>query len=135
MVKGVRLFVVFCLFAGPAHASAQELAGTLIGQVLDQQGAALAGATIVITNTQTNEVRTITADNDGRYRVDLAPGRYSLRFTQSGFTPVERNDVLVLLGTTLTIDGRLSVGAQTETVQVTAAAPLVDTRSTLVTHN
>jgi hypothetical protein len=136
MGKGVRLFALLCLTTIPVPAAAQELSGTLVGQVTDQQGASVPGATVTITNTQTNEVRTATADEAGRYRLDLPPGRYNVRFTQQGFTPVLREDVLVLLGTTFTVDARLAVGALTETVEVTATAtPLVDTRSTVVTHN
>jgi hypothetical protein len=132
----VRLVVLLCVAILPGVAAAQEVTGTLVGQVVDQQGASLPGATVTVTNAQTNEIRTAIADNQGRYRIDLVPGRYSVRFTQPGFTPVQRDDVLVLLGTTFTLEGRLPVGAQTETVQVTATdTPLVDTRSTVVTHN
>ena len=136
MSMSVRLVVLVCLVVLPGLSGAQELSGTLVGQVLDQQGAALPGATVTITNTQTNEVRTITTDEEGRYRLDVAPGRYAVRFVQPGFGPVQRDNVLVLLGTTLTLDAKLPIGQQTESVEVTATdVPLVDTRSTVVAHN
>jgi hypothetical protein len=121
--------------SAPANALPQERFGFLTGQVTDQQNAPLAGATITITSTQTQEVRTVTADAQGRYRAELAPGRYTVRFSQAGFANVERENVLVLLGATFDVTGRLPVAAQTETVRVTSAVPLVDTRSTQSSHN
>ncbi len=136
MSRLAGLLVLLLSLGVPALASAQERVGTLTGQVLDQQGAALAGATVRITNVQTAEVRTITTDAEGRYRIDLVPGRYTVRFEQSAFAPVEREDVLVLLGTTFQIDANLPLAAQAEAVEITAeASPLVDTRSTLIAHN
>ena len=56
------LALLLCVIA---TAAAQERFGTLIGQVVDEQGAALPGATVTITNTQTGEARTIAADQQG----------------------------------------------------------------------
>ena len=72
----------------------------------------------------------------GRYRApDLVPGRYTVRFSLSGFATVERTDVIVLLGRAFDLNAELRVGGVAETVQVTAESPLIDTRSTLVAHN
>ena len=127
--------LAFVAMGASATALPQERFGFLTGQVTDQQNAPLPGATITITNTQTQEVRTLTADVQGRYRTELPPGRYTVRFSQSGFANVERENVLVLLGATFDLAGRLPVAAQTETVEVTSAVPLVDTRSTQSAHN
>ena len=118
-------------------ATAQERFGTLTGRVTDQQGAAIPGATVVTTNIQTGEVRTFVTDANGNFLApDLVPGRYNVRFELTGFSKVERTDVSVTLGRTYQIDAQMTVGALTETVQVTGeAAPLVDQRSTLVAHN
>jgi len=118
-------------------ASAQERFGTLTGTVTDQQGAAVPGVTVTITNVVTGEPRVFVTDGNGRYVAnDLNPGRYSMAFELSGFARVERTDIAVLLGRTFDVNAQLRVGALTETVQVTAeATPLVDTRSTLVAHN
>ena len=127
--------LAFAALSAPANALPQERFGFLTGQITDQQNAPLPGATITITNTQTQEVRTVTADAQGRYRVELTPGRYTVRFSQTGFANVERENVLVLLGATFDLAGRLPLATQTETVQVTASIPLVDTRSTQSAHN
>lgn len=136
MLKPVALaLTTLAVLLVPAHALPQERFGFLTGQVTDQQSAPLPGATITITNTQTQEVRTATADGQGRYRVELAPGRYTVKFAQTGFTAVERENVLVLLGATFDVPARLPIEGVAETVQVTSAAPLVDTRSTQSAHN
>ena len=117
--------------------SAQERFGALTGTVTDQQGAAVPGATVTITNAVSGEVRTHVTDGQGRYLVaDLTPGRYSVAFELAGFARAERKDISVLLGRQFEIDAQMRIGQLTEAVQVTAeAAPLVDTRSTLIAHN
>jgi hypothetical protein len=134
-------FTVLCLslatIFGASATHAQERFGTLTGTVTDQQGQPVPGVTVTITNAQTREARTFVTDANGVYSArDLNPGRYSVAFELSGFARVERPDVSVQLGREFTIDAQLRVGNLTETVQVTAqAAPLVDTRSTLIAHN
>ena len=118
-------------------ASAQERFGTLRGTVEDQQGAAVPGVTVTITNTVTGEVREYVTDGNGQYVAqDLNPGRYTVAFELSGFARVERTDISVALGRSFQLDAQMRVGGLTETVQVVAeSAPLVDTRSTLIAHN
>ena len=130
-------FLLFVTAIGTAVTNAQERFGTLTGRVTDQQGSAVPGVSVNVTNTETGEVRTYVTDANGVYLAqDLNPGRYTVAFELSGFSRVERPDVSVLLGREFTIDAQMRVGNVTETVQVTAeAAPLVDTRSTLVAHN
>ncbi len=134
-ILGVCLLALFIGAAG--HALAQERFGSLTGTVTDQQGGAMPGVTVVITNVTSGEPRTFVTDASGKYNApDLNPGRYRVAFELSGFNRVERQDISVSLGRTFTLDAQLQVGAVTETVQVTAeAAPLVDNRSTLVAHN
>src|SRR6476661_4838488 len=117
--------------------SAQERFGVLQGRVTDQQNAPLPGVTVSVRNLQSGEERTFVTDGNGQYVApDLNPGRYSVTFQLSGFSKVERPDISVQLGRTFTVDTQLTVGAFTEAVQVTAeAAPLVDTRSTVIAHN
>jgi hypothetical protein len=120
-----------------AHVGAQERFGTLQGRVTDQQGAAIPGVTVSVTNLSTGETRTFVTDTNGQFVAsDLNPGRYKVAFELSGFTRVERPDVSVVLGRTFEVDTQMNVGGVTEAVQVTAeASPLVDNRSTLIAHN
>jgi hypothetical protein len=131
---GACLMALAMALASPALA--QERFGSLTGRVTDQQGLALPGLTVTITNTQSSEQRSLVTDADGRFTApDLIPGRYRVRFELTGFSAVERNDILVLLGRTFQVDAQLTVGALTETVQVTGEIPLVDQRNTVIAHN
>ncbi len=132
---GALLVAMAMAFTGLA--SAQERFGTLQGRVTDQQGQAVPGVTVSVTDIQSGAVRTFVTDANGQYNApDLNPGRYNVAFELTGFSKVERNDVSVVLGRAFQLDAQLRVGAVTETVQVTGeAAPLVDNRSTLIAHN
>jgi len=118
-------------------ASAQERFGTLSGRVTDQQGAAVPGVTVTVTNAQSGEPRVYVTDDNGQWVApDLNPGRYNVAFELTGFARVERSDISVMLGRSFELDAQMRVGQVSETVQVTAeAAPLIDTRSTLIGHN
>src|SRR5688572_14222755 len=137
MYARISAYLVACALVFTGLASAQERFGGLTGRVTDQQGSAIPGVTVVATNTESGAVRTFVTDANGQFLApDLVPGRYNVRFELTGFSKVERADVNVLLGRTFQLDLQLRVGELTETVQVTAeASPLVDTRSTLVSHN
>jgi hypothetical protein len=136
MYARISAFLLAFALALAGVATAQERFGTLTGRVTDQQDVPVPGVTVSATNVQTGQVREFVTDANGQYIApDLVPGRYSLRFSLTGFTPVERTDINVLLGRTFNVDAQLRVGAVTETVQVTGETPLVDTRSTLISHN
>ncbi len=137
MYARISALLVVVALAVTGLASAQERFGGLTGTVTDQQSSAIPGVTVVATNTQTGEARTFVTDATGTFMApDLVPGRYTVRFELTGFSPVERADVLVQLGRTFDLDAQLRVGALTEVVQVVGeSSPLVDQRSTLIAHN
>ncbi|MBI4885704.1 MAG: TonB-dependent receptor [Acidobacteria bacterium] len=129
------LLVAFALVMASA-ATAQERFGTLRGTVTDQQGQAVPGVTVTITNAVSGEPRSYVTDTSGEYVAnDLNPGRYNVVFELTGFSKVDRTDILVLVGRTFDVNAQLRVGSVTETVQVTGQVPLVDIRSTVVSHN
>jgi Carboxypeptidase regulatory-like domain len=137
MYARICAFLLACTLVLTGLASAQERFGGLTGRVTDQQGSAIPGVTVVATNTESGAVRSFVTDANGQFQApDLVPGRYIVRFELTGFSKVERTDIIVVLGRTFDLDAQMRVGELTETVQVTAeASPLVDTRSTLVAHN
>jgi hypothetical protein len=137
MYARISALLVALTLALTGLATAQERFGQLTGRVTDQQGATVPGVTVTVTNTASGEVRTFVTDANGMWNApDLNPGRYTVAFELSGFSKVERPDITVQLGRTFDVDAQMRVGALTETVQVTAeAAPLVDSRSTLIAHN
>lgn len=125
------------MLLGPAHlAQAQERTGTVMGHLVDPQGAVLPGVTVTLTNIQTARVTTVQSDGSGNYVAMVDPGRYRVAFELSGFARQEMPEVDVLLGRSININATLKVGNLAEAVQVTAeAAPQIDTRSTLIAHN
>jgi hypothetical protein len=118
---GIALFFLSCTVAA---------AQTISGMVTDPSGAVLPGVTVETTNTATRQVRTVTTDEAGRYVVaNLQPGNYSVAYTLSGFAPVTRAGITLTSDFTAAIDMQLTLGGQTDTITVTADAPLVDIRS------
>jgi hypothetical protein len=112
-------------------ATAQERFGNITGKVTDQTGAVLPGVTVTVTNNETQRSTVVVSDSNGTfYAAALEPGRYTVKFELSGFVGQEAPNVILLLGTTATVDSSLRVGGVTETVQVLAGTPLIDVAST-----
>src|SRR6185503_8502401 len=79
--------------------------------------------------------RSFVTDANGQFlAADLTPGRYDVRFELIGFAKSERTDVLVRVGRTIELNTQLQVGELSEIVQVDGVAPIVDMRSTLISH-
>src|SRR5919199_5447 len=127
-----RMACVFAaLFAGAVTAHAQATSGTMRGRVVDAQGLAVPGVAVTVTGPQ--GAKTSVSDTDGRFNIPfLTPGTYSVRAELQGFKAVERKDIIVGLGQTVDLPIQMQVGGLAETVQVTGATPVVDTRTTTV---
>lgn len=130
-----RVICALTLVAGvcillPASALAQT--ATITGIVRDTTGGVLPGVTVEATSAALIEKsRVAVSDDQGLYRiVDLRPGSYVVTFTLSGFTTVRREGIQLTSGFTATVNGEMRVGDVAETITVTGASPIVDTRST-----
>ena len=122
------LLAAALLLATASIAAAQEFRATVRGQVLDSSKGALPGATVTITNTETNEVATATTNADGNFSVPfLRPGRYTLTAELSGFQKYTQAGLVLQVNETATINVQLGVGGVTEQVNVTAESPLLET--------
>jgi hypothetical protein len=122
-----------------AAAAAQLTTGDIVGRVADESGGILPGATITVQNVGTGDVRTTVTTDTGDYLITLLPiGNYLVRIELQGFS-IQESKVAVRSGEQIRVDGRLRVGSVTETVEVTAEAPLLQTESatisTLVTES
>jgi hypothetical protein len=130
--KRSHLFTVLAVFAvlfllTPIVASAQE-SGTILGVVKDPSGAVVPNATVTITNTGTNEVRTVTTAADGAYRVPgLNPGNYAVKVEVPGFQTQTQTGLTLEVAQQLVANVTLQVGAATQQVTVTGEAPIVNT--------
>src|ERR1022692_1662264 len=124
------LFATFTLLVFSASALAQSTAGRILGTLTDQSGAAVAGATVVVTDQQRGTSRTVTTDDSGAYAApDLQPGTYKIHVEAKGFKSVERPNVLIEVATDVRSDFALQPGQVTETVTITEEVPLVNTTS------
>lgn len=122
---------VLSLFAGililPTLALCQETRGTIQGVVKDPQGGLVAGATIVVNNSDTNVPVTLKTDVAGRFQaVLLLPGNYSVSAEAPGFKKMVRTGIELQLSDVREVEITLQVGAISESVTVTSEAPLVD---------
>jgi hypothetical protein len=119
------IFVVVFIAVSVTVARAQAPGGALSGVAVDLTGAAVSGASVSITNQDTEQNRVVALSSDGRFRVDsLAAGTYMVTVTMAGFKTVKQ-PVSVEAGTTTSMTLVLEPGALNETVTVRAASPLL----------
>ncbi len=119
------LLLLPVFFAAPARA--QTDAGSIVGTVTDQSGAILPGATIKVTNVATNRVVTVQSQADGTYAVNALPiGSYTVEASKQSFK-AESTTLTIEISQVRQLNFKLQVGSSSETVEVTGAAPLVDT--------
>jgi Carboxypeptidase regulatory-like domain len=129
----VAVAVCFCIFAFPLSLSlrAQTTFGTVSGTVADASGGAISGATVILTNLGTGTSQNITTAADGLYSfVNLLPGQYRLEVTKEGFKRFRRDPVVVDVQQSVRLDVAMEVGAQAQTIEVTAETPLLTPTST-----
>jgi len=104
-------------------AQAQVLYGSVVGTVTDPSSAVVPNAAVTLTNTNTNETRSATTDEGGRYSVvNVLPGSYSVKVVASGFKSFARTGVNVDPNTISRVDVSLEVGASSQTVEVQSNA-------------
>src|SRR6202049_4525741 len=124
----ILFFLALPLMALPA--AAQSTAGRVLGSVTDQSGASVAGATVVVTDTQRGASRTLITDASGDYVApDLAPGPYKIHVEAKGFKSSERPSVTIEVATDVRADFSLQPGNVSETVTVSGEIPLLNTTS------
>ncbi len=122
----VSLFL--CLFmAGPA-AQAQLDTSTIRGIVTDRSGAVIPGATVVITDVNTNRSFTTTTNSSGEYSApSLSVSIYRLAVTMRGFKTITINNVVLHANQTIAQNATMDVGAEQQVVEVRAKGVEVDT--------
>ncbi len=129
--KGIRLVAYACLLIMVSLPSlSQTTTGRILGEVHDQSGAAVAGATVTVLDVQRAITRTATTDDSGAYVIPaLPPGTYSVRAEAKGFKTVAHPNVVLEVAKDADIDFSLPPGNVTETVTVQEEIPLLDTTS------
>jgi len=119
----------------PSHAQTSGL-GNIAGTVTDKTGALVSGATVVITDTDTGVSRTVTTTSAGDYTATfLQPGHYEIVFGGGTFGEIERKDLTLTVGETLTVDAALPPASTTQQVEVVSTStPILDPDKTEVSQ-
>src|SRR5207248_3339701 len=127
--KSTLTSIILCIaFSLPALA--QTRGGEANGTVIDSSGAVVPGASVTLTNQATNIQNTATSNNNGYFVfVNVQPGPYKLKVEKSGFKAVE-SSFQVAVNQAVTQNMKLDVGSASTTVEVTAAAPVIDSTTT-----
>jgi hypothetical protein len=133
-------FIAVSLYFLIVQMSAQTTSGLMTGEIADSTGAVVLGAQIDVTNQATAQVRTTTSGSNGIYIVPLLPpGTYTVSVKKHGFAVDERRDVQLEVNQSDTVNFKLGISTSAQIVQVTGAAPLLNTTSAtlsqVVDHN
>jgi outer membrane receptor protein involved in Fe transport len=124
-----------CVFALTTAAWAQTINGNIVGTVTDEQGAAVPGVTVTVTNIENGQTRTATTNEDGLYRIAGLPvGAYSVKIEKTGFAAITAS-VSVSVGQDSKADAQLKAGGVSEQVTVVATGALLDTTQSQVSRN
>src|ERR1700741_489887 len=118
VLLGVSLWCVFALVPATTMYSQNISSGTIAGTVTDPTKAAVADATVTLTDTATNSPRTTATNEVGRYVfANVTPGTYTLTISKAGFRLAKFADQVVNVGSSLTLNAALEIGATSQTVE------------------
>src|SRR5436305_15278063 len=139
MSGGDKMRKVLCAFFGVAlvlgfaasgWGQSQITAGTVQGDVLDEKGGSVAGATVEAKNLATNFVQTDTTNTDGHFAfLSLAPGRYTLTISKAGFATIVQENVNLTVGQTITLPVTMKVSSIAQQI-VVRDVPIVEVTKT-----
>src|SRR5437667_7643473 len=133
VIRTVLFLTTVCFLSG--RATAQTVNGTFHGTVSDSSGAILPGATVEVQNAATNLVRQTTTTGEGFYTItQLPPGHYAISASKSGFTTARQADVELLVNQDAEVNFTLQVGAVSQTVDVTAAPPVLQVANATISQ-
>lgn len=128
---GLHWLAVGLIFSGVSMCFGQIGGGSIVGVVKDPTGGTVAGVKVLAHNQDTNEERQTTTNSDGYYEFPLLPpGHYHLEAEAAGFERLHGAVFELASGTRPRIDLTLKVGAVSQTVDVQATSPLINTTTT-----
>jgi len=126
---------LFCLSSSMIHA--QRLTGTIRGTVTDQNGEILPGVSVEIQSPALigGVTATISSSSGVFLFSTLVPGNYTMTFSLEGFQTLKREDIVVSIGKTATVDVVLNQSSVEETITVVGKAPVIDVTKSGTTSN
>ncbi|MBE3123506.1 MAG: TonB-dependent receptor, partial [Planctomycetes bacterium] len=133
----VSAFVALAWLLAAVPAVAQTSTdGTIRGHLRDEQGGVLPGVALSATSPTVPGTYTAISDGEGLYRIlNLPPGQYTVTAELPGFSRFVRDGVYVRAGLNLTVDIVMKLGAVTETVEVKAETPMLETSNSVQAVN
>jgi hypothetical protein len=132
-LSGQWCLLLVILLAVVISVSAQVLYGSLVGNVKDESGAVVTGATVMITDKATGLTRETTTNDAGDYTFpNVLPGIYEIRVSKQGFSTYTKIDIAVSTNTVTRVDVQMKVGNVTDVVSVTAEATVLQTETASV---
>jgi len=132
-MKHVLKTLILCGIATLAPLYSQQVTGSILGNVLDQQSAAVADTKVEVRNMETGLSRAVQTNERGEYRIDFVPpGNYEIEVARAGFRTFKQSGVTLQVGQFARVDVRLQVGDASVTVSVEGSAPLVNTTDATV---
>ena len=128
------LLAVLVALLGVTHASwSQEVTAAIVGTITDPSGAPVKDADVLVTDTDRGTVWTAKTNDAGAYNLPRLPvGNYTVKVSAAGFGTAVHPSFTLVLNQTARVDVQLKVGSISETVEVTTAAPILQTETTQV---
>jgi hypothetical protein len=133
--RGVQrsLLLLAALLVAVSPAFGQLTTADIVGTTTDASGAIVPNASVTLTNLATHEQRTATTNQTGDFSFTLLPsGHYSITVKSPGFKTSTTNDLAVEAGDRARADAHLELGAESQTVEVTAQTPLLQAENATV---
>jgi hypothetical protein len=125
-----RIALLIAFMGATIQIWAQGAVGTILGRVTDPAGAVVVGATVNVTNEDTNISQTTSTSSDGAYAIPyLKPGHYSLKVQAAGFAATEVQHINLLVDQSARVDAMLKPGATSQQIVVSGTSVQLDTET------
>jgi Carboxypeptidase regulatory-like domain/TonB dependent receptor len=127
------LVILIALMFAAVPLRAQVDSGSILGTITDESGAVVSGASVTLTNEGTAASLTTMTGSDGSYKfTPVKIGSYKLDISLKGFQPITAKGIVVNIGVDVVQNFALKPGNVTQSIEVTAAAPLLESQSAAV---
>jgi hypothetical protein len=131
--SALALCAVLALLLAAFPASAQQSTGAIVGTVVDPTGAAVKGATVTATDVDRGTVLITRSNDTGDFNFPVVPvGNYKVKAEGAGFQAEVQPTFTLTLNQTARLTFKMKIGQKTETVEVNATAPILETDTTLL---
>ncbi|MGB8889708.1 MAG: carboxypeptidase regulatory-like domain-containing protein [Candidatus Korobacteraceae bacterium] len=125
LITGILALLVIAAVMAPSLMAQSLVTGDITGTVTDPSGAVVSGASVMLKSNANGSTRSTTSSSNGTYRFSLlSPGSYTVSVSASGFSKSE-TQTSVNIGQATVTDVKMAVGSNSQTVEVTSTAPLV----------